>query len=181
MSDTSLAADEGVGPRRVDEAYARADFASSFHDHHERLLRIAFLLSGDHDLAEDVVADAFVKAYPHLVRGGVDDPGAYLRRAVVNGFKRQIGRRVLERRERSRNLRVVGPGSFEDQAVEHDRLLTALGELPLRQRAVVVLRFYDDRSETETADLLGISAGSVKTHSHRGLTRLRTILTEEQR
>jgi RNA polymerase sigma-70 factor (sigma-E family) len=155
------------------------DLASLFAAHHEQLLRIAFLLSGDDRLAEDLVADAFAKAYRHLARGRVDDPGAYLRRAVVNGWKRQLGRLVRDR-ERARRLRIGWDPAFEDASVERDRVLAALATLPARQRAVVVLRFLDDLSEADTAAALGISPGAVKTHSHRALARLRTVLEEDR-
>lgn len=156
------------------------DLAELYAEHHARLLRVAFLLSGDDRLAEDLVADAFAKAYRHLARGRVDDPGAYLRRAVVNGWKRQVGRRIRDR-ERATALPVaVGAGAgFDDAAVERDRVLAALATLSSRQRAVVVLRFLDDRSEAETASILGISPGSVKTHCHRALVTLRTTLQED--
>lgn len=180
MTHLSTSGDELFTEPTAQRAYEAIDVSSVFQDQHERLLRIAFLLCGDHGVAEDVVADAFVKAYPHLARGRVEDPGAYLRQAVVNGFRRKLGRRVLERRERDRRLRVVWTGEFEDRSLERRRLLDALATLTLRQRSVVVLRFFDDRSEAETAALLGISPGSVKTHSHRALAQLRTILQEER-
>jgi len=155
------------------------DLAALFEEHHRRLLRVAYLLSGDDRIAEDLVADAFAKAYRHLARGRVDDPGSYLRRAVVNGWKRQLGRRIRDR-ERVRHLRVAWDPAFEDGSVERDRILAALATLPARQRSVVVLRFLDDLSEAETASTLGISPGAVKTHSHRALARLRTTLQEDQ-
>ncbi|QYG94535.1 SigE family RNA polymerase sigma factor [Iamia sp. SCSIO 61187] len=164
------------GPARP--ADLAPDLAGLFADHHHRLLRVAFLLSGDDRTAEDLVADAFAKAYRHLVRGRVDDPGAYLRRAVVNGWKRQLGRRIRDR-ERARHLRVGWDPTFEDATAERERILAALAPLPARQRAVVVLRFLDDLSEADTAAVLGISPGSVKTHSHRALARLRTTLEED--
>lgn len=179
MTDIPILRPEVVPVARDEPTYVAHDVAGAFADHHARLLRIAYLLTGDHGTAEDVVADAFVKAYPHLARGRVDDPGAYLRQAVVNGVRRRGARRTLERRERDRHLRVVWTSSFEDDSLVRDELLAALDRLSARQRAVVVLRFYDDRSEAETAALLGISPGSVKTHSHRALAQLRTILQED--
>ena len=168
-----------TSPLAADATTDAPDLATLFAAHHERLLRIAFLLSGDDRLAEDLVADAFAKAYRHLARGRVDDPGAYLRRAVVNGWKRQLGRLVRDR-ERARRLRIGWDPAFEETSVERDRVLAALATLPARQRAVVVLRFLDDMSEADTAAALGISPGSVKTHSHRALTRLRTVLEEDR-
>lgn len=159
------------------------DLAELYGEHRTRLLRVAFLLSGDEQAAEDLVSDAFAKAYRHLARGRVDDPGAYLRRAVVNGWKRQVGRRIRERDGSARMPATAavgtGTGTFDDVAVERDRVLASLATLSPRQRAVVVLRFLDDRSEAETASILGISPGSVKTHCHRALVTLRTALQEE--
>jgi RNA polymerase sigma-70 factor (sigma-E family) len=175
MSDISAA----TTPLATGATSAPPDLATLFAAHHERLLRIAFLLSGDHRVAEDLVADAFAKAYRHLARGRVDDPGAYLRRAVVNGWKRQLGRLIRDR-ERARRLRIGWDPAFEDASVERDRVLAALATLPARQRAVVVLRFLDDMSEADTAAALGIAPGSVKTHSHRALARLRTVLEEDR-
>jgi RNA polymerase sigma-70 factor (sigma-E family) len=181
---TDIAASRATDGRRppipVDAGGVGApDLAELFRQHHRRLLRIAYLLSGDDRVAEDLVADAFAKAYRHLARGRVDDPGAYLRRAVVNGWKRQLGRRIRDR-ERARTLRVGWDSAFEDTSVERDRVLAALATLPARQRSVVVLRFLDDLSEAETAAVLGIAPGSVKTHSHRALARLRATLQEDQ-
>lgn len=181
MTDLSMTTSPGARAARDVTVAARMepDLAELFRHHHERLLRIAYLLSGDQRVAEDLVADAFAKAYRHLARGRVDDPGAYLRRAVVNGWKRQIGRRMRDR-ERAHGLRIGWEHAFEDASVERERVLAALATLSARQRAVVVLRFLDDLSEAETATALGISPGAVKTHSHRALARLRTTLQEDQ-
>ncbi|HMJ77634.1 MAG TPA: sigma-70 family RNA polymerase sigma factor [Iamia sp.] len=178
MSEISATTPPSV-PATTVTAEPLPDLAALFAQHHQRLLRIAFLLSGDDRLAEDLVSDAFAKAYRHLARGRVADPGAYLRRAVVNGWKRQIGRRIRDR-ERARHLRVGWDPAFEDTSAERERILSALATLPARQRAVVVLRFLDDLSEAETAAVLGIAPGSVKTHSHRALARLRTTLEEDR-
>ncbi len=170
----------GEAPPTEVPARMGPDLAGLFHDHHTRLLRVAYLLSGDEQVAEDLVADAFAKAYRHLARGRVDDPGAYLRTAVVNGWKRQVGRRMRDR-DHSRRLRVVGAPTFENDSADRDRVPPALAGLSARQRSVVVLRFLDDRSEAETASILGISPGSVKTHSHRALTLLRSTLREDDK
>jgi RNA polymerase sigma-70 factor (sigma-E family) len=138
------------------------------------LVRLASLLLHDRDQAEEVVQDAFVKAY---VRWGrlrePDKAPAYLRSAVLNGA-----------RSRLRHLRVVErttqpsppPGtSAETQLLvreEHERVIAALRSLPARQRECLALRYYLDLSEAEIASTLGISQGSVKTHVHRGLAAL---------
>lgn len=154
------------------------DLAGLFHDHHTRLLRVAYLLSGDDRVAEDLVADAFAKAYRHLARGRVDDPGAYLRTAVVNGWKRQIGRRM---RYGITAAVSTSPGTPPSRTTRSSATGSSPPSPPCppASASVVVLRFLDDRSEAETASILGISPGSVKTHSHRGLTALRTTLQED--
>lgn len=157
-----------------------AAFGELFADEHVRLLRLAFLISGDHDQAEEAVAEAFARCYPRWRRGGVDNGPAYLRTAVVNELRRR-GRRTttLEKRLRA-TTPTAGEGQFDEAAAERDVLVRALQELPVQQRAAVVLRFYDDRSEAETAALLGVSAGAVKTHVHRGLIRLRSLLGSDE-
>lgn len=147
--------------------------------HLEPLLRFAWLLCGDRDQAEDVVAEAFARVFPQWRRGQVSEPYAYLRRAVLNEVTSRGRRRVLEVREEHRRLRhgrVDGP--LDEFVAERDVVVQALRRLPLRQRAVLVLRFYDDLPEREVANILGLSVGTVKSHSARGLERLRTELEE---
>jgi len=139
----------------------------------QALVRLAWLLVDDLGDAEDVVHQAFVQA--HLAWGrlrGPDRALAYLRRAVLHGA-----------RSRPRRLRALahqvpapsgGTGPAEPVAVgeDHVRALAAVRSLPLRQRECLVLRFYFDLSAAEMADALGISAGAVETHVHRGLEAL---------
>lgn len=154
------------------------DFGAVFEAHHAAVLRLAYLLVGDRTLAEDLTADAFARTYPRWRRGRIDDVGAYLRRAVVNGA-RSWGRRDSTAR---RYLpRLVEPDVADDLSAERDRLWWALGQLSPRQRAVLVLRYYEDRSEAEIAALLGVSRGTVKTLASRGLARMRDLLEREAR
>jgi RNA polymerase sigma-70 factor (sigma-E family) len=141
------------------------------------LLRFAWLLCGDQHQAEDVVAEAFARVFTQWRRGKVSEPYAYLRRAVVNEVTSRGRRRLLEAREEHRRLgrgRVDRP--LDDVVAERDVVVRALRQLPLRQRAVLVLRFYDDLPEREVADILGLSVGTVKSHTARGLERLRAEL-----
>jgi RNA polymerase sigma-70 factor (sigma-E family) len=140
------------------------------------LLRSAFLLTGDQQLAEDLVQSALTRT--HLAWKRLDDVAnaeAYARRTMyhlqVSWWRR---RKVAE----------VLPGDLPDQAgvVDHAgtvslRLVlpSALLRLSARQRAVLVLRFFEDRTEAEAADLLGISVGTVKSQTARALTRLRSV------
>ncbi len=145
---------------------------------YDRLVRLAALLVDDVGVAEELVQDAFVAFATQQVRTPLRDPAAapaYLRSAVLNRARSQLRRREVRRR----HLRTVGPPATAPPADrdvvasdEHRRMLDVLDELPTRQRQVLVLRYYGDLSEAEIADALAISAGSVKTHAHRGLVAL---------
>lgn len=149
-----------------------------FRAHYARLVGLARLLVDDPGQAEEVVQDAFVALYRRW--GDVDQPAAYLRTTVVNGARGRLRHRAVVRR----HLRVadpVRPGGPDEGAVlssEHLAVAAALTGLPSRQRACIALRYYDDLSEAEIAATLGISAGSVKTHVHRGMAALATALEE---
>jgi RNA polymerase sigma-70 factor (sigma-E family) len=150
------------------------DLRDLYRDHRWSLVRLASLLLHDPADAEEVVQDAFVQT--QLAWDRLRDPSkavAYLRRAVVNGARSRLRhRRVVERF--TPGLLSPGP-SPEAAAVAGDdrrRVIGALRSLPDRQRECLVLRYYLDLTEAEIAATLGISAGSVKTHAHRGLAAL---------
>ena len=149
-----------------------------YRQHYAPLVRLAALLLGDRAASEEVVQDAFVQLHKRWDR--VIDPGkrvAYLRSIVVNGA-RSRGRR----REARRRLQPVPPATYESaeasaiRAEDHREVLAALRALPARQRECIVLRYYLDLSEAAIAETLGISAGSVKTHAHRGMAALERAL-----
>lgn len=160
----------------------RDGYADVFRSHHDAMLRLAYLLCGDPHRAEEAVAEAFAKVWPHWKRGRVTDERSYLRRAVVNELRSRARRRVVEDRESDRR-KATGRGDLtgQEQALERHGLLVALAELPVRQRAVIVLRFYEDLTEATTAEALGMRVGTVKSQTSRGLARLREILGEETR
>jgi RNA polymerase sigma factor (sigma-70 family) len=139
------------------------------------LARFAFLMTGSHGDCDDLVAEAFARSWRSLAAGEVRDPGAYLRRVIVNEVAR---RRRWDRLPRLAPGRTEAKG-FEDDWAVRDQLLRGLDRLPARQRAVLVLRYWEDLSEARTAEVLNISVGAVKSHSHRGLERLRAILEEQ--
>jgi RNA polymerase sigma-70 factor (sigma-E family) len=145
------------------------------------LLRLATLLLGDRGAAEEVVQDAFVKL--HLGWRRLRDPAradAWLRSAVLNGARSQLRRRSVRRRHQEVDVRAAASAEVGALAGdEHARMLAALHQLPARQREAHVLRYYVDLSEAEIAAAMGVSAGSVKTHAHRGLAALATILGED--
>ncbi|MFE3316108.1 RNA polymerase sigma factor, partial [Embleya sp. NPDC059213] len=153
-----------------------------YHAHRIRLVRLATLLVDDQETAEDVVQEAFTAAFRRYGAGlgELDDPPAYLRRCVVNG-----ARSVLRRRRTARAwIPPVPPpvASPEDDALraERDRRLRhALGRLTRRQREVLVLRYWENLSESEIAGTLGIPSGTVKSTASRGLTALHRLLMED--
>jgi RNA polymerase sigma-70 factor (sigma-E family) len=151
------------------------------------LLRTAWLLTGDHHLAEDLLQTALGKTWPHWSRIGATGMGAYeqyVRKVMLTTYiawwrRRWNGERPTARLPEPRGDATWYAASSAD--VRHD-LLAALGTLPRGQRAVVVLRFFDDLTEAQTAELLGCSVGTVKSQCAKGLAALRRspmIVTEE--
>ncbi|SDP12054.1 RNA polymerase sigma-70 factor, sigma-E family [Pedococcus dokdonensis] len=151
--------------------------------HWSGLVRLAWLLLRDDLAAEEVVQDAFIAVHRHW--DGLRDhqaAAAYLRRSVVNGARSGLRHRGVEERYLSREAGEPTAharrteASAEDRALQSEAtssMIAALGRLPQRQREVLTMRYYLDLSEAEIADALGISAGSVKAHAHRGLATLR--------
>jgi RNA polymerase sigma-70 factor (sigma-E family) len=140
-------------------------------------VRLAYLLTGDVALAEDIVQDAFVRLAGRLIH--LRDPDAfeaYLRRTVMNLSKSYFRRKRVERAylSRARGALTAEDARRSDPSVEdRDALWRALGALSRRQRVAVVLRFYEDLSEREVADILKCRPGTVKSLVSRGLETLR--------
>jgi len=157
------------------------EFADVFATHRDHMVRLAWLLTSDVHVAEDVVADAFAKVHPRWRRGQVDDVAAYLRRSVVNGANSALRRRYTQR---AHERRVTGDDRgirlLDDEVADRDQVIAALRQLPDRQRAAVVLRFWADCTEAQAADALGVSIGTVKSNTARGMHRLREVLGVEQ-
>lgn len=148
--------------------------------------RFAYLLVGSSAGADDLLSEAYARAWPHFKRGDIDNLPAYLRRSVANLANGRLRRIRLERREVAtrridwRAPRIDSPdGGFEGRIDTEDELWRAIWSLPTHQRVVVVLRHAEDRSEEETAALLGISVGTVKSRLARGLTTLREKLEHQ--
>ena len=143
------------------------------------LLRSAYLLVGDRGKAEDLLQVTLLKMYLQWRR--IKDPGAaegYARRAMVNTATSWWRRRSY--RERSVDAVPEHGGTDEIAArVEHDAMWQHLQGLPVRQRAVVVLRYYEGMSEAEIAEVLDISRGTVKSHAARALGTLRRKFQDE--
>ncbi|MET7286210.1 SigE family RNA polymerase sigma factor [Streptomyces sp. NPDC005573] len=141
------------------------------------LTHTAYLLTGDFHEAEDLVQTTLVKVYPHWRRLDPERAEHYVRRALVNT------NRSRHRRRRITHLLLpslpdTGPVRDDGAGVEDvdafDALARELADLPERQRAVVVLRYCEDLSVEEVADILGCSAGTVKSQASRALAKLRS-------
>jgi len=156
---------------------ARQAFDVFFTSHHRELGRLAYLLSGDQDAAEDITAEAFAQAWGRWAQvTRADSPLAYVRRIVVNLAADRIRRLTRERKGRrllgaTWSERTQGP----DVAAVAD-VRAALTRLPERKRACVVLRHYYGLSEQETARTLGIAVGTVKSQTSRGVAELAAML-----
>ncbi|MBB6033345.1 RNA polymerase sigma-70 factor (sigma-E family) [Phytomonospora endophytica] len=142
------------------------------------LRRFGYLLTGDWHRAEDAVQTALTKLYVVWTRASKLNTEAYVRRILVNVVN-EDRRRAWFRRERvSQALPEPPPAASADAGAVRLTVLSALARLPTRQRAVVVLRFWEDRSVEQTAEILRCSPGTVKSQSARGLEKLRGLLEE---
>jgi RNA polymerase sigma-70 factor (sigma-E family) len=136
------------------------------------LVRLAFGLTGDRWMAEDIAQAALARAYVAWRRvSRADDPDAYLRRILVNAAHRRFRKhRVSEQPGDPPETAVEGPA---DLVSERAALLAALRQLPDRQRAVVVLRYWEDLTDAQIAATLGCSPGTVRSQLSRALAKLR--------
>lgn len=160
-----------IGSRRE-----QREFEAFVADASGRLMRTAYLLCGDRGHAEDLVQSTLLRTARHWPRAR-QRPEAYARRVLVNLGKdrwRSLRRRVDEVHSEAD----VAPREHDpdDLVVERQRLLAAIRELPAGQRAVLVLRFFDDLSVAETAAALDCSEGTVKSQTSRALDRMRGVL-----
>lgn len=145
-------------------------------DHERRLLAVALLLTGDRGLAEDLLQTALLTTYRHWNRvTGAASPFAYVRRVLVNTHL-SWRRRLMSTEQVLEILpEPDGPDPQASHAAGAD-LRRALAQLSPRVRAVLVLRYFEDLTERETAALLGCSTSTVNTHATRGLVALRRAL-----
>jgi RNA polymerase sigma-70 factor (sigma-E family) len=152
-------------------------FEEFFTATHPGAVRLAYLLSRNHADAEDAVARAYAKIYRRWRSGRIERPLAYLRRAVANevtsGFRRQGTQDRLAVAQRGDDR---GALALENAVVDRDEVWHALSRLPARQRTVMVLRFYEQLSEREIAEVMGVTNGTVKSTASRALDNLRRIL-----
>ncbi|MEV6599568.1 sigma-70 family RNA polymerase sigma factor [Actinoplanes sp. NPDC051346] len=162
------------GPPAINELY---------HARRLRLVRLAVLMVDDLGTAEDIVQDVFAALYRRhgAQLRSVDDPDAYLTAGVMNAARSALRRR---RTARAYAPPAAGTAPAADERMlrkEGDtQVLEALGRLTVRQRLVVVLRYWSELSEEEIANALDVSRGTVKSTAHRALTLLRGLLGERQ-
>ena len=155
-----------------------AEFSEYMAARQPSLLRTAYLLTGDRHTAEDLVQTALAKLYLSWDKVQRQDSlDGYVRRILVNEHN-SLWRRAWKRRETTTSE--VPDSPAEPQEGGHDTELWGLVQtLPRKQRAAVVLRYYEQLSEAETAAVLGVSVGTVKSQTSRALAALRTRVVQE--
>ncbi|GAA2655969.1 SigE family RNA polymerase sigma factor [Paractinoplanes durhamensis] len=155
-------------------------FHAFFERHHRELSGLAYLLSGDSSVADDLAADALTEVWKHWDRvSAAGDPAAYARGIVANLTRSWIRKQGRARR----GLQLLGLGGERERSPSPDvpavlDVRTALKHLPYRRRTCVVLRYAFDLSEKEVAEVLGISVGAVKSQTSRGAKQLADLLQD---
>ena len=173
MMQTTVERTEALVGGRLAELYAL---------HAQGAVRLAYLLTGDRALAEDLVQDAFVRLAGRFLdlrdAGGFEH---YLRRTVVNLNNSWWRRKKLERVYVEREMQHAGTvvEAPEHDPAEREALWSALQRLNAKQRTAIVLRFYEDLSEEQTADAIGVPRGTVKSLVSRGLAAMREEIRGE--
>lgn len=149
----------------------------AFVTHHQDVLRrTAFLLCGDRHLAEDLLQDAFVKLA--MSWESVQHPAAYVRRIL---YRDTISMWRKRRREKPVDAVPEASATSKDPAAVSDTQMVVrdlLQSLPRRQRAALVLRYFEDLTEAQAAEVMGVSVGTVKSLAHQGKRRMREALDE---
>ena len=162
----------GEGPElaagdRMDRTLVIPSFDDLYRAEYRPMVRLARGLVDTSESAEEIVQEAFAKVFERWSH--LDEPGGYLRTAVVNGARSELRKREVRRRI-GLNRRALPP------PVEQDYLIDALETLPPKQKTALVLRFYGDMSEREIAEAMGTRPGTVKSATSRGLAALRKAI-----
>ena len=152
-----------------------ASFEAVFDAHYERCVRAARRITRDQQVAEELASEAFARAWSRWSRLGREP-----QRAVGWIWRVTMNLAIDHARRRLPALPRPEPIESDDAVAVHVALVEALRLLSGRQRDVIVLRYLADMSEAEVAHALGVSTGSVKTHVHRGLTRLRSAFGRDE-
>ncbi|MEU0937121.1 SigE family RNA polymerase sigma factor [Embleya sp. NPDC005971] len=155
------------------KSHAEDEFRAFVEDRRTALVRTAYLLCGDRDEAEDLAQVTLTKTYTSWARvASVENPDAYVRRILVNTNLSRVRRRRVTHFLTDRLPERAGPDSTGAVA-QRSVLMAALARLPAGQRAAVVLRYWEDRPESEVAQILGCAVGTVRSQTFKGLARLR--------
>jgi RNA polymerase sigma-70 factor (sigma-E family) len=152
------------------------EFTDFVAEHGGKLLRTACLVTGEPHLGEDLLQTALAKAYGSWDKvSRADHPVAYVRRLMINAHLSWV-RRLTNTEQVIETLPDVGTADHQSTHADSDELRRALLGLSLRVRTAVVLRFFEDLSEADTAELMGCSRSTVNNHVTRGLAALRVLL-----
>jgi RNA polymerase sigma-70 factor (sigma-E family) len=169
----------GLATRDGDEASRFREFVAA---RWASLLRTAYLLTGDHGHAEDLVQTALIRVHRHWTKvERTGSPDAYVRKAMVNAHTdwwRRFGLRQGAERLTA-EFEDVSTADVYETVELRDELWAALQSLPPKMRAALVLRYFEDFGEAETAQILGCSVGTVKSQTSRGLQRLQQALSDQ--
>ncbi len=158
-------------------AQAHEAMRRAFEAHYVSLLRLGMALSGRTEMSEDLVQEAFVRSAQHLSRLPAEEVGLYLRRVLVNLWRDRLRRLAIELKHLPGEWKVpLDPTAPYD---EREALWRRLMRLPDRQRACLVLRYYEGLSEAEVAAVLRCSVGTVKSQTSRALAKLRKEIPDE--
>jgi RNA polymerase sigma-70 factor (sigma-E family) len=153
-----------------------AEFTDFVADHGRQLLRTACLVTGDAHLGEDLLQTALAKAYGSWDKvSRADHPVAYVRRLMINAHLSWV-RRLTNTEQVVETLPELGSGDLQSTHADSDEMRQALRHLSTRVRTALVLRYFEDLSEADTAQLMGCSRSTVNNHVTRGLGALRVLL-----
>ena len=185
----STGGSRSIGIKRVAEMNsgletARSKRASRFEElydaHMTAAVRFAYLISGDSHLAQDLAHDAFLKVSSRLwaLRSPEKFP-AYLRSTILNAYRSHYRRQRRERTHLATKRTGTDPSIVGPDLGSQDEIRRALNLLPPRRKTAVILRYYEDMTEQQTAETMGCSVGAVKALVARGLRQLRAALEGE--
>lgn len=182
MTVETLATGVSWGERALEERDRR--ISALFDQHYDRLCGLAAVILGDADLAEEIVMEAMAKTFTGWGRiRNQERADAYLRRAVINLCRSRIRRKTLEKRvnETVSGWERLRPAAWDASLHETARVVwNAVRELPVRQRACVVMFYMDDLSESQIAEALDCSTGTVRSQLSRARDKLRVLLESER-
>lgn len=141
------------------------------------LVRLAYVLSGEKEMAQDLVQTVLLKLWQRGM-DGIDEPVAYAKRAVLNGYITEGRKATRARRLRQTLARQESGGEFDNAVVDREDVRSALCVLRPRQRAVIILRYWDDLTDTQIAEALGCKEATVRSLLSRARSRMRPYLQE---